>query len=490
MNGPQTSERAGRRELDLLIAGHTNTGKTSLIRTLGRAVEFGEVSPAPSTTRRVEPFVLLETDELMVRVYDSPGLESASRLRELLDDTREERYDIPARIRRIVGDVGMNREFEQELRVLAQALEVDAVLYVVDAREPVLEKYLDEIVLLAMCGKPVLPVLNFVAWPRSREPDWRAELAKLGQHTVVAFDAVVYTWVSERRLYRSLATVLPDAEQAIERLSAIRESQAHWRRETATRLLADALIDIAACEETCDRDDTRAMRDAGRRVRQFTHRREADLTKEVLAAFSYTPEILGERPHEDLDAAGWMSDAFDRATLERYGIASVGPVAAGAATGGVVDVLTLGGTLGLGMLVGAAAGLAWSTRDLARRLYRTAVQRRATLVVDPAVFSLIAMRHLELIATLEARGHAEQRPAEVPDQPGGRFPVGNELMKAFYRARQRPEWSAYNDDADPAGRERAVHGLARSLSRLLDAYRDASSRDLSPVAITASRPRP
>ena len=37
--------------LTLAVVGHTNVGKTSLLRTLTRDVGFGEVSHRPSTTR-------------------------------------------------------------------------------------------------------------------------------------------------------------------------------------------------------------------------------------------------------------------------------------------------------------------------------------------------------------------------------------------------------------------------------------------------------
>ena len=45
--------------LKAAIVGHTNTGKTSLVRTLTRDAEFGEVSDRPATTRHVEGTVLL-----------------------------------------------------------------------------------------------------------------------------------------------------------------------------------------------------------------------------------------------------------------------------------------------------------------------------------------------------------------------------------------------------------------------------------------------
>jgi hypothetical protein len=160
-------------------------------------------------------------------------------------------------------------------------------------------------------------------------------------------------------------------------------------------------------------------------------------------------------------------------------------------------VLALGHTLGVGALLGATAGFAWGARGLARRLYRSAIEGRTTLVVDPDVITLIAMRHLELIATLESRGHAEQRPAELARVPAGRMPVGNTLLKAIYRARGRPGWSGYPDaDARSAAavaaivdRERAAAALAQSLGALLEQHRVASRRKQPPAALTASAPR-
>ncbi|MCR7552390.1 DUF3482 domain-containing protein, partial [Pseudomonas aeruginosa] len=80
--------------------------------------------------------------------------------------------------------------FEQEAKVVRQLLASDAGLYVIDAREPVLAKYRDELAVLAGCGRPLLPVLNFVASPQHREEEWRAALARLGLHALVRFDSV------------------------------------------------------------------------------------------------------------------------------------------------------------------------------------------------------------------------------------------------------------------------------------------------------------
>ena len=52
--------------LSLAVVGHTNTGKTSLLRTLLRDSTFGEVKNAPSTTRHVEEALINDGDDSLV----------------------------------------------------------------------------------------------------------------------------------------------------------------------------------------------------------------------------------------------------------------------------------------------------------------------------------------------------------------------------------------------------------------------------------------
>ena len=65
------------RPLRLAVVGHTNTGKTSLLRTLTRNPDFGEVRDQPGTTRHVEGARLLIDTEAAVELYDTPGLEDS-----------------------------------------------------------------------------------------------------------------------------------------------------------------------------------------------------------------------------------------------------------------------------------------------------------------------------------------------------------------------------------------------------------------------------
>ncbi|MQT62076.1 DUF3482 domain-containing protein, partial [Pseudomonas sp. FSL R10-0056] len=90
--------------LTLAVVGHTNVGKTSLLRTLTRDVGFGEVSHRPSTTRHVEGARLSVDGEPLLELYDTPGLEDAIALLDYLErlDHPGERLDGPARVARFL----------------------------------------------------------------------------------------------------------------------------------------------------------------------------------------------------------------------------------------------------------------------------------------------------------------------------------------------------------------------------------------------------
>ena len=198
--------------LALAVVGHTNAGKTSLLRTLTRRRDFGEVSSQPGTTRHVEAVELAGDDGVRLRFLDTPGLEDPIGLLHALGPLRADMTP-PQRIRAFLATRAADEAFEQEAKVLRALLEVDAALFVIDAREPVLAKFRCEVEILASCGKPVLPVLNFVRDAGSREAEWGALLTDFALHAQVRFDAVAPFDGAERQLYDSLALLLP-ARQA------------------------------------------------------------------------------------------------------------------------------------------------------------------------------------------------------------------------------------------------------------------------------------
>lgn len=455
------TEADSTRAIRLAVVGHTNVGKTSLLRTLTGDVSFGEVSHRPSTTRHVEGARLSVDGEALVELYDTPGLEDAIALLDYLErlDRPGERLDGPARLTRFLEGSEARQRFEQEAKVMRQLLDSDAGLYVIDAREPVLAKYRDELAVLASCGKPLLPVLNFVSAQQHREPEWREALSRLGLHALVRFDSVAPPEDGGRRLYESLALLLESARPRLERLIDDQEKQRTAKRHSAARLIAELLIDCAACrrsvETTADQEQQ-----AVEALRKAVRQREQQCVEALLKLYAFRKDDVSSSDFPLMDGR-WGDDLFNPETLKLMGVRVGGGVAAGAAAGAGVDLMVGGVTLGAAALVGAIAGGALSTaRSYGGRLLGKLKGRRE-LTVDDAVLRLLALRQRHLLLALGVRGHAALHSIELTTPQDKTWRKGK-IPEPLSRARAHPQWSTLNPQPKPnqAERQEAIDELA------------------------------
>lgn len=451
------------RPLRLAVVGHTNTGKTSLMRTLARDTGFGEVSSRPSTTRHVEGVRLIADGEVLVELYDTPGMEDAIALLESLDGLTEggERLDGPARVERFLASPPAATRFEQEAKVLRQLLASDAGFYVVDARDPVLAKHRDELAILAACAVPLLPVLNFVRSPDANESGWREALSRLGLHAVVRFDTVAPESDGERRLYEKLATLLDTWKPSLDRLVACREREAYERHVAALRLVAGLLIDVAAARMRIPTDDEAVSRKAVAELSERVRKHEQRCVDALLALYHFRADDVDAEALPLADGR-WENDLFHPETVRDMGVKVGTGAAAGAAAGMGVDLMFGGLTLGAAAAIGAlAGGGVQAVRHFGDRVLGALVGKR-DLAVDDSILRLLALRELSLVAALEARGHAAVEPLRHSVE-GERWREGD-LLPTLSRARGHPEWSALLATAEDDGaRERAIEALVQEI---------------------------
>lgn len=450
--------------LKLAVVGHTNVGKTSLLRTLTRDVGFGEVSHRPSTTQHVEGARLSVDGQALLELYDTPGLEDAIALLDYLErlDRPGERLDGPARLARFLDGSEARQRFEQEAKVLRQLLASDAGLYVIDAREPVLAKYRDELAVLSMCGRPLLPVLNFVSSHQHREQDWRDALARLGLHALVCFDSVAPPLDGERRLYDSLALLLEKARPQLQRLIDDHQAQQQLRRSCGARLIAELLLDCAACRRSVavqGQQEQEAIRELHQSIRQ----REQGCVEALLRLYGFRQDDAKAADLPLLDGR-WGDDLFNPETLKQLGVKVGGGMAAGAATGVGVDLLVGGITLGAAAALGALiGGSAQTLRNYGERL-KGKLKGQRELSVDDAVLRLLALRQQLLLQALEARGHAAVEAINLAAPQDASWREGK-LPEALHKARAHPEWSSLNPGAElqQSEREMQLNTLAATL---------------------------
>jgi hypothetical protein len=464
--------------LRIAVVGHTNTGKTSLLRTLIRDTQFGEVSVRPSTTRHVEGARLGIGTEQIAEFYDTPGIEEAIALLELLDAQSAgatRRLDGPARIQQFLASSAAAGRFEQEAKVLRQMLQSDAALYVIDARDPVLAKYRDELEILASCGVPILPLLNFSSDPAANESVWRQALGRIGLHVIVSFDTVAPAQGGERILYEKLATLLDARGQSLLRLAESHIEEAILRRGDAIALVAELLIDVAACRVRIDAAQEPGVLDAA--LQEFNQRvraREQACVDALLRRYGFEGKDI-ESDDLPFSNGRWVDDLFDPASLGAMGISLGGGAAAGAAAGFGVDLMLGGASLGSGAAIGALLGGGLQTlRRFGRRIgnnvsqsFMGAVSGSRYLRIDDRVLRLLGTRALFLVQALEARGHAAVQPIAVAGSVADRLWQG-QLPERLRVIREHTAWSGlYQRVHWDAGRQHMLESLAGDLHKLL-----------------------
>lgn len=438
--------------LSLAVVGHTNTGKTSLLRTLLRDSAFGEVANASATTRHVERAAVADGGDTLLYLYDTPGLEDAGGVLDWLETHTSARADGIERLQRFLASPEAEDIFAQEAKVLRQLLHSDAALYVIDAREPVLGKYKDELTVLSWCAKPVMPVFNFTA--ERDTAAWNDMLARRNLHVTCGFDTVAFDFEGEMRLWQSLATMLP-GNNILTRLAQMRRREWQSLDRQAREEIAGFLLDAAAYkQETGEHDDPapvlHTMQEAVRRL-------ESGFQQRLLHLYRFY--------HSETESGGWAlkafrQDPFDSALLKEYGIRTGTGAAAGAAIGLGIDIATLGGSLGLGTAIGSLlGGVLPNMNDISDKL-----SGRQTLHTDPETLTLLAARALDLLHALQTRGHAAQTPVSPKS---GKTPWSpRKLPPELQKARSRPRWSSLNTGAPEASREERSEAAKTLAERL------------------------
>lgn len=486
--------------IDLAVVGHTNTGKTSLMRTLLRDEHFGEVADSPGTTRHVESAQLLTQDGCpILTLRDTPGLEDAMGALDYIEQLvpADERLDGPDRIQRLLDSPESEGRFEQECRVLSTVLAADAALYVIDARDPVLPKHKDELLLLAACGRPVLPVLNFTRSPQANAGAWRESLARLGLHATVDFDTVAPALDGEVQMVDRLALMLDQRAATLRALRADLDQQRLKRLRDATRLIADLLMDAAALRLPCSQDPTDiAAITLG--LRKRTRDREQDCVHSLLKRYRFSKAAF---PHHPLPLEGerWGMDLFSPQALRAFGVQIGKGLATGAMAGATIDVLTGGLSLGAAALIGAAIGGTWQGANQWGKRLMSRLAGFTEMTVDDPVLHLLGLRQLALVRALELRGHAAMHPIEndlmsvvsplepaeatdtahpagpstVPGDPASESvsklakaprQLPADVQQILDEARSHPEWSSIGEAPAPDSRRDLLVGqMAQSL---------------------------
>jgi len=426
--------------LSVAVVGHTNVGKTSLIRTLLRDVNFGEVQDTAGTTRVVEGASLNIENAGTLSLYDTPGLEDSIHLLHILNENQSPESDGLDRLHTFLENVEDYPELQQEAKVLRALLNNDLIFYVIDLRTPILGKFRDELKILSYAAKPVIPVLNFLTAGASNIEEWKHQLARLNFHATVAFDSIQFNFTDELKIYQKMQTLLMDKEALLQRLILQRQQQWQQTLKIAQEKVANLFIDCAGLRLRSDNDE-KAIQENTEKLQVKIRKAESNCITELLDLYLFRQSDLNEQ-HLKIKEGEWELDLFSIELLQEFGIETGGYIAKGAGAGVVIDLAVGGITLGAAAATGGLLGAMWGVKKRYYNEIEASLRGSRYICLNDETLQVLWLRQLSLLNVLQQRGHASLTTIEYTQLTK---PTENQFSKAWFsalkRIRRYPQWS-------------------------------------------------
>jgi small GTP-binding protein len=424
--------------INVAVVGHTNAGKTSLIRTLLRDDQFGQIDDAAGTTRCVEQSAVFAGKNEVLNLFDTPGFEDSSALlNELETLSKTVQLRLPAELlQAFILQAEDFPDFAQEIKVLRQSIKSDVLLYMIDVREPLLGKYRDEVNILSKAGKPILPVFNFIAGNEDALARWREQMAQFNLHAALEFDTVAFDFEAEKRLYQKLQSLLEPRYETLQALIDYRQQVWQSLIQAAAQRIFQLLAEVACYRREAAEKNTASNTDVIS-IQNFVRNAEQQTLQDLLTIFAFTQLDINLQQLA-VQNGQWQLDIFSPRMLKDFGLSAGSTALKGAAAGAGIDLMVGGMSLGAAALLGAALGASWATARRYQQELKAAWRGHQWLCVDDNTVSLLYLRQRKLLHTLTQRGHAAQsKLALVNDE---KHPLPKNWHKVIKALRHNPQW--------------------------------------------------
>lgn len=446
--------------LKIAIVGHTNTGKTSLIRTITRERNFGEVKDEASTTIDVAE-IKRASNRLTLTYIDTPGIEDAMGILDLL----EEKYPSSSRLEeadnllKLANDPHSEYQFEQEIKVIKQLFTTDLTCYVIDCRLPFLPKFDDELILISKTHHPILPILNFVNGEHLET--WKKHLKSHGIHHYLEFDTVMPP--QKRRFYEQIAIMFPTYYAEVMAYIQLEELAESERLAKALKIAANFYLNLMTLQIKTKRQTPapKIMKVLNQHIENI----EQCTIKDLLNTYQFNQEDIA---YFTLMVQGtqYEKEFFTRDNLVNFTMqfgkgASIG---AGAMVG--IDALagftTFGAMTATGAVVG---GFAASLKNYGISLFDK-LQNIDTFCVNNEAVNYLTIRMLYIIGALSGRSHAELAPIYLQDIKSEQIQITLiPLIQETKALRTHPEYCEKKGTIMNTKREKIILKIAEKLTQ-------------------------
>jgi hypothetical protein len=474
--------------VNLSLISHTNAGKTTLARTILQQ-DVGEVRDAAHVTEVATGYIMVQSGEDTLMLWDTPGFGDTARL--------------VTRLRLAGNPIGWllsqvwDRFRDRPLWSSQQAVrnardEADVVLYLVNASEdPVGAAYVPlEMEVLSFIGKPVVLLLNQMGPPSadgvSEEERWRTHIGQSGLvRGSLTLDAFARCWVQELTLLRLVEPLLADEKRAaMAGLIGAWGTRNLERFERSMKVLAEQLAETAADREEIgqrkwhDRVTGAVLNPAGGEMspegKRAIGRLAERLEKRIRASTDDLIGLHGLSGKAAQEVLTRLQKDYTESAPAREGVAAMlGGLASGAAGGLAADLAAGGLTLGAGMLIGGVLGAVGA--GTAARGYNLVrgEETNAARWSEEAFAGFVRSALLRYLAVAHfGRGRGDWEESEHPTS----WKAAVEAMVERERREIRQLWAAAKDMPRDALAGRLEQVLGRCSERLLISFYPEAER--------------
>lgn len=227
----------------IALAGKTNSGKTTMIRTLTRQA-VGVIADRANVTQEVNK-ISSDADDVINRhigiqaiFYDCPGFQMASLSRHFI-------HNLPELLK-------LDPKAKYDAIAIEAIKEVDVVLYVASLEDVPNDDYVNQIELIKALKKPCIVILNKFGQRvgdelqneiKERAKQWKSKIHEISTFKVIHFDAHWKNPSSTNKLYKTIENLIPTERSTLFKagLQKFYENQQNLRKRIALTI-ADLII--------------------------------------------------------------------------------------------------------------------------------------------------------------------------------------------------------------------------------------------------------
>ena len=336
----RTLDKLAKNPVKIAIVGHTNVGKSSVMKTLSHDPELKlPIGAEAGLTKKSAKWELSYAGRTYMVLYDTPGLERAEEIYENCVDGLTIDLDK-------VLDYLNHKGYLKDRRALETAKECDFLLYVADVKQKPTDEVQCELDLFNKTRK-VIGVFNFVGVKDGYPKEWRKTLRDVGIHEHAPYDAHHFELEHEYKLLdRLLASCEPGSlhETALRMHKYLLQLKVQERTRLSAILIADCLCRCATREEykadIAEKDRKKYRNELKQRLQNKLEKEELKCLEKLLELHGFSKRILKYKPFSLKCKKKENSNKLQRAGV-------------GSAVGAGIGFLVAGPP---GAAIGAAAG--------------------------------------------------------------------------------------------------------------------------------------